>query len=121
MRTADMSNAPLVLSDLQMELLSGTEMLMDWDCIFMDPCQDIPCNNNLLQVDGVKGCKGCETAPNLTCYLIGSITCDTCRVWQYQTSCSDIPELVYTTSYKKVSRLVFYLIKQQRGRDIRYS
>ncbi len=103
MGTADMSNAPLVLSDLQMELLSGTEMLMDWECIFMDPCQDMPCNNNnLLEVDGVTGCTGCEVAPNLNCYLKGDIiTCVTCRVWQYPTSCDDAPKLVYTTSYKE--------------------
>lgn len=64
---AGMSDVPLTLSESQMEELSGT--LLDWDCIPIPPCDNIPCDNNTLEEQfGINWTKTCETDPNATCY-----------------------------------------------------
>ena len=83
--TAQMSDAPSVLSDSQMEQLSGTRV--DWTCEEFTACSNITCNStNLIRQTGYTGCYSCDTLPNDTCYY-ASVTCRTCRWEQYRTSC----------------------------------
>ena len=105
--TAQMSDAPLVLSNLEMEQLSGT--LTDWDCVEMEACTSIPCNNNNLQeVKGFTGCYSCETTPNLVCFYLdkdihGREYCVTCAIYQYEHTCGQSANLASVhvkTSYK---------------------
>lgn len=87
--TAQMSDAPLVLSDSQMEQLSGTGIRMDWDCVYADLCTSIPCDEDTLieTVAGDSTCTLCETEENNTCDSLGHY-CVTCTVRQYINSCS---------------------------------
>ena len=83
--TAQMSDAPLVLSDSQMEQLSGTRI--DWTCQHFAPCSNITCNStNLITQTGYTGCYSCETLPNDTCYYAG-YWCTTCVWLQYHATC----------------------------------
>ncbi len=84
--TAQMSDAPSVLSDSQMEQLSGT--LVDWTCQEFEACDDITCKSTtLVRQEGIDGCYSCETYPNDTCYYAYS-SCYTCFWVQYKTICS---------------------------------
>ena len=85
--TAQMSDVPLVLSDTEMEQMSGT--LFDWDCIYADLCDTIPCTSSSLTSTkpGASSCTLCETLPNDTCYP-ESYHCITCTVRIYHNSCS---------------------------------
>jgi hypothetical protein len=83
--TAQMSDAPVVLSDSQMEQLSGTRV--DWTCKEFEACDNITCNStNLVKQTGRTGCYSCDTLPNDTCYY-SRITCSTCAWVQYKRRC----------------------------------
>lgn len=106
--TSQTLEVPLVLSDSQMEQLSGS--LLGWECTEMEACMNIPCNNNnMLKVQGYSGCWSCETAPNLTCYYEdkdkrGLPHCKTCAVYQYSQACETQYLIGYqVTSYRPCS------------------
>ena len=66
--TAQMSDVPLVLSDSQMEQLSGTRV--DWRCQEFEACDTVSCDSEtLVRQEGIDGCYSCETYPNDTCLL----------------------------------------------------
>ncbi len=89
--TAQISDAPLVLSDSQMEQLSGTRV--DWTCQQFQPCIDVSCNSsNLYEQTGISGCYSCETYANDTCYY-SNRQCSTCRWVQYRVHCGEVNPL----------------------------
>lgn len=98
---AQTSEVPLVLSDSQMEQLSGA--LTDWDCVRMEACTSIPCNNNnLIRVVGSTNCNSCETSPNTTCfYRDDRAICYTCTMYQYKDKCYGEVEEVNETKYRE--------------------
>lgn len=87
--TAQMSDVPFVLSDSQMEQLTGADTYEGWTCNEMEPCQDVLCNSlNLKRVYGNTGCKSCETAPNnnnVSCTYEGK--CYTCLTIYFESEC----------------------------------
>lgn len=108
--TAQISDVPFVLSDTQMEQLSGS--LLDWECTEMAPCINgiAPCHNNtLMEIEGYTGCYTCETAPNLTCYYEdkdnrGLSHCRTCVVRYFRKTCETKNQIgAQVTSYKPCS------------------
>ena len=83
--TAQMTDAPVVLSDSQMEQLSGTRT--DWTCQHFPACPNITCTSaNLVMQHGFTGCYSCETQPNDTCSY-STYTCKTCLWAQYHAQC----------------------------------
>lgn len=97
--TAQMSDTPLVLSDSQMEQLSGTRV--DWTCQEFKPCARVTCNStNLIEQIGHDGCYSCETYPNDTCDYAAS-ECSTCTWVQYETRCRGAVLNAGDTSYNK--------------------
>ena len=100
--TAQISEVPLVLSDSQMEQLSGA--LTDWDCVQMESCTSTSgCNNNtLLSIIGSVNCNSCETRPNTTCFYPNDVAyCVTCTVIQYKHRCGGKIEETNETKYKE--------------------
>ena len=83
--TAQMSDAPSVLSDSQMEQLSGTRV--DWTCKRFQACTSISCNStNLITQVGINDCYSCETQLYDNCYYSFQI-CYTCVWQQYASRC----------------------------------
>jgi hypothetical protein len=87
--TAQMSDVPFILSDSQMEQLTGAEELEGWICTTIPGCPDVLCNSlNLKRVYG-HSCKTCETAPNnnnVSCTPNES-RCTTCLIIYYENEC----------------------------------
>lgn len=96
--TAESSDVPLALSSTQMEQLLGSDI--NWACNELQPCSDIPCDNNTLESwEGFTGCHTCEYEPNEVCYKKTSY-CVTCKHWQYDPDCNGTMRLVGEDNYR---------------------
>ncbi len=97
--TAQMSDAPVVLSDSQMEQLSGTRV--DWTCKEFQKCTSVQCNStNLITQTGISGCFSCETYANDTCYY-AYMQCSTCIWVQYKNKCGGLRLNVGSEDYNE--------------------
>lgn len=99
--TAQMSDVPFILSDSQMEQLSGVTEYKGWECITVLGCPEVLCNpKNLKRVYSNDDCTTCETAPNnnnVSCTYTGK--CYTCLTIYYKKKCGgkfDYRESEYT-------------------------